>query len=281
MNKLSADISVVIPAYNAEKYLRETLISVFSQTLSPLEVIVVNDGSKDLTSEIAKEFPVVLIEQENLGPAIARNLGVLKSKGTWIAFIDADDIWELDKLEKVVTVILNNKDIDIIATNMMVGNPENGWKPLDLSSRFNNMKPFFPQLYRRSFLATSTLVVKKELIIKEGCFDPSYFGPEDFDLWLKIALSGGRLYFIKSYLTKYRVHGNSITSDPSRTYRDTQLILQKHKKSVSLNLYVTRFIVLHIVIARIFFKQRKFKNTLLVMRKALADIIFRPIEYFL
>lgn len=252
----------------------------YAQTLPPLEVIVINDGSKDSTSTIAKKFPVVLIEQTNMGPAIARNAGILASKGTWIAFLDADDTWEINKLEKVVTEIENNSNLGIIATNMMTGNPESGWIPVDLASKFDKTKAFFPQLYRRSFLATSTLVVKKELITKVGGFDPSYFGPEDFDLWLKIALDGGRLSFIDSYLTKYRIHNNSITSDPSRTYKDTQIILKKHIKNVSLPLYVTRFIILHIVIARIYFNQKKFKKTLLTLKNALRDLFLKPIQYF-
>lgn len=279
MNR-SANISVIIPAYNAEAYLAETLTSVFSQSLPPLEVIVINDGSKDKTSEIAKQFPVVLIDQVNQGPAKARNTGVYASKAPWVAFLDADDTWDLKKLEAADAEIAKHSDADMIATNMMTGNPENGWKSVELSDRFDNTKSFFHQLYRKSFLATSTLVIRKERIIKEGGFDPLYFGPEDFDLWLKIALHGGRLYFINSYLTNYRIHANSITSDPSRTYKDTLLILQKHKKNVPLSLYMIRILILHVVITKIFLNQKKYRKALFASWNACLDIIFKPIDYF-
>lgn len=280
MNK-SSNISVIIPAYNAEAYLAETLRSVFAQSLPPYEVIVINDGSKDKTSEVAKQFPVILIDQINQGPAMARNAGVFASKTPWVAFLDADDTWDTKKLETAEAEITKYPDADVIATNMMTGNPENGWKPIELSDRYDKKKSFFLQLYRKSFLATSTLVVRKELIINEGGFDPSYFGPEDFDLWLKIALHGGHLYFINSYLTNYRIHNDSITSDPSRTYKDTLLILQKYKKNVSLALYTLRILILHVVIAQIFFNQKKFKKAFFALGNACLDILFRPIDYFI
>lgn len=274
-------ISVVIPAYNAEKYLSETITSVLAQTIQPHEVIIVDDGSKDRTIEIANKFPVKVICQENGGPAKARNTGINSSHGDWIAFLDADDTWSPAKIEKTLRAIEMNPDSAIIATNMFVGCPENGWTSLDLAKKCDSSKAFFPQLYRRSFLATSTLVVKKSAILDAGGFDSAYFGPEDYDLWLKITYAGGKIHFINEYLTNYRVHGASITSDPSRMYNDTQLIIKKYKKLIPFRLYFTRCIVLHLVIANIFLNQKKFKKAVICYNALIMDIITKPIDYLL
>ena len=90
-------MSVIIPAYNAEHFLSKAIESALAQTHRPLEIIVVDDGSADRTIEIAKTFPVTLIQQPNGGPASARNAGVLASSGEWLAFLDHDDTWHANK----------------------------------------------------------------------------------------------------------------------------------------------------------------------------------------
>lgn len=274
-------ISVVIPAFNGEKYLAETITSVLSQTVRPTEIIIVDDGSKDNTSTVASKFPVTVITQPNGGPAKARNTGINASSGDWIAFLDADDTWNSTKIEQTIRAIEQKPDSAIIATNMYTGNPEDGWLPLNLAQKCDPTKPFFPQLYRRSFLATSTLVVKKSAILEAGGFDSTYFGPEDYDLWLKITYAGGKIHFINEYLTNYRVHSASITSDPSRMYKDTQLILQKYRNKTSLNLYLMRFIVLHVVIAKIYLGQKKFRKALNCYIALSKDLVKKPLNYIL
>jgi glycosyltransferase involved in cell wall biosynthesis len=99
------NISVVIPVYNGERYLTEALESVFAQTHPVDEVIVVDDGSTDGSAEVAGRFPVTLIRQENRGPGAARNAGVAACSGEYLAFLDADDTWLPEKLERQMALL--------------------------------------------------------------------------------------------------------------------------------------------------------------------------------
>lgn len=103
-------VSVVIPCYNGAAYLRETLESVVHQTAHPLEVVLVDDGSTDGSAEIAEAFgpPVRVIRQENQGESVARNRGIEEARGEWVAFLDADDIWKPEKLERQLDVATSN-----------------------------------------------------------------------------------------------------------------------------------------------------------------------------
>lgn len=111
------NISVVIPCYNAAPFLRESIESVLRQTLSPLEIIVVDDGSTDESAAVAEAYgaPVRVLRQENQGESVARNRGIEESRGEWIAYLDADDIWETRKLELQVAT-LGQSDIVLVHT---------------------------------------------------------------------------------------------------------------------------------------------------------------------
>ena len=103
-------VSVIIPIYNVEKYLRECLDSVINQSYTNLEIICVNDGSTDSSGEIVQEYAkkdcrIVYIEQQNSGQSIARNVGLERVKGEWIYFLDADDYIDLDCLEEMVSAL--------------------------------------------------------------------------------------------------------------------------------------------------------------------------------
>ncbi|MDQ7045188.1 MAG: glycosyltransferase family A protein, partial [Sulfurimonas sp.] len=106
------NISVVIPTYNRYDFLKRALASVYTQTHLPDEVIVIDDGSTDKTSEIQKDFPqIIYIYQKNAGVSSARNLGIKNAKYEWIAFLDSDDTWDEDKLKKQIEFHTNNPEI--------------------------------------------------------------------------------------------------------------------------------------------------------------------------
>lgn len=113
-------MSVVIPCYNGAAYLRETLASVLAQTYQPIEVLVIDDGSTDNSAAIANEFgpPVRVIQQPNQGGSVARNRGIDEAQGDWIAFLDADDLWLPEKLERQVRLI--RPDINAVACAIYV-----------------------------------------------------------------------------------------------------------------------------------------------------------------
>ena len=117
-----AEVSVIVPAFNGERFLAESLRSALAQTLPPLEVIVVDDGSSDGTAEIAESFgePVRCIRQENRGVAAARNRGLSVTRGEFIAFLDHDDLWPADKLELQVLALRSDPGVDIVTGRMRV-----------------------------------------------------------------------------------------------------------------------------------------------------------------
>lgn len=103
--------SIIVPVYNVENYIRECLESIKNQTYKDYEVIIVNDGTKDNSIEIAKEYPFKIINQKNQGLSVARNTGVKHAKGEYILFLDADDYLEKDTLKEIEKVLDNNPDI--------------------------------------------------------------------------------------------------------------------------------------------------------------------------
>ena len=109
-------VSVIIPAYNAERFIPQAIQSVLEQTYQSYEIIVVDDGSTDKTKDILKEFEdkVCCIYQENQGPSAARNAGIKISQGRYICFLDADDIWTPDKLEVQVEFLECHPDISLV-----------------------------------------------------------------------------------------------------------------------------------------------------------------------
>lgn len=190
-------ISVIIPAYNAEKYIERSIISALNQKHKPFEIIVVDDGSTDNTARITKKFSLQVryIFKNNGGVSSARNLGIKTAKGDWIALLDSDDEWMNYHLEDFNKILNKNEDIK------WYGAPENLleeiterelFKYKEPQLNFDNQNTFFddylcavPPL---GFFATSTMIIKKEIFELTGLFDSEMKIGEDIDLWFRIGL---------------------------------------------------------------------------------------------
>src|SRR4030067_35161 len=124
-------ISVIMPCFNAKKYLREAIESVTGQTYANVELIVVDDGSTDNSMDIAQSYGdrVILIKQNNKGPSPARNRGLMASKGKFIAFLDADDYWRADLLEKMHAALHNSDAVEAYCGWQNIGLEGGGGKP--------------------------------------------------------------------------------------------------------------------------------------------------------
>lgn len=177
-------ISVIVPAYNAEASIKSTIDSIINQTYKKIEVLVVDDGSKDSTSEIVESYKddrIKLIKKENGGVSSARNLGIKKSKGDYVAFCDSDDVWSLDKLEKQVAVINSFNDVDFVGCN------RNGEKTRVLFNSYNTTKKIkFSDLLLRTFPQTSTAIIKRTVFNDVGMYDENQKYAEDGNLWFRI-----------------------------------------------------------------------------------------------
>jgi glycosyltransferase involved in cell wall biosynthesis len=182
-------VSVVIPTFNSGRFVTGAVESALAQTRAPDEVIVVDDGSTDDTSTTIARFyqSVRYIRKENGGVSSARNRGVAEATGDLIGFLDADDVWHPRKLEVQIAALASRQDLGLI------GSWTYPWpadrhpdRPLP-GEKFDLVEVPEDDLLIRNCLVTSTVLVRKEVLQAAGEFDPKLHGPEDYDLWLRVA----------------------------------------------------------------------------------------------
>ena len=217
-------VSIIIPAYNPGAYLEKTLESVVAQTFQDWEAIVVDDGSKEDISQTTDRFPGVrLIRQENAGPAVARNQGMLAARGEWIAFLDADDIWLPGKLEAQLKFMAKHPDIQLSHTQFELMEADGTLS----GTRSGQAIRSYPDLLRGSHIRTSTVLMRRDCLAKVGLFNPDYRGPEDYEFFLRFVRHYASDY-LDMPLMYYRVHAGSISRNYRVMYRDVIKILQSN-----------------------------------------------------
>jgi glycosyltransferase involved in cell wall biosynthesis len=228
-------VSVIIPAYNCERYITTTIKSVLNQTFSDLEIIVVDDGSTDHTRDIVASYgpPVQLICQPNSGVCVARNHGIRQAAGQYVCLMDHDDYWFPDKLELQVEAMKSHPDAGIIYASFIPWNPnEDGVFPEPTSFNLNTYPDgidngfsgwIYHQFLLDCWMLTSTAMFRREVFEKCGNFNETLPYSEDWDLWLRISQE---YPFVKLNRpsTLYRQHpqqGNRVVRDID--YRTTLL----------------------------------------------------------
>lgn len=182
-------VSAIVPAYNAMKYLPESLDSILAQTYPNFEVIIVNDGSTDNLIEWVSQLTdprVKLISQENRGLAGARNTGLNNARGEYIAYLDADDLWDPTKLAKQVEVLEQNLEVGLVYTWIERINEQG--KSIGKPFKINLEGDIWEKLTENNVIAPSSAMIRRSCFEKVGMFDASLqaFG-EDWDMWLRIA----------------------------------------------------------------------------------------------
>ena len=184
-------ISIIIPAYNAEKYLANTIQSVINQTFTDWELIIINDGSTDGTLELINNFQdkdsrIKVFSYENAGVAHSRNRGIAKAKSEYIAFLDADDLWTPDKLAMQLKALQENSDAGVVYS--WVDYIDEAGKFLYPGSHTTVNGDAYPKLLINNFLENgSNPLVRREALEKIGNFDVSLPPAEDWDLYLRLA----------------------------------------------------------------------------------------------
>ena len=237
------DISVIIPAYRAAETIERALTSVAAQTLKPREVVVVDDGSGDGTFEAAQAFQdqmagidLKVFQQENQGAGAARNRAIGEASGTWVAFLDADDEWLPEKLA-VSMATIEAHDLQLVAHNY-VSVVADEQILVDCAQRFDVAADPYRGLYRKGFLATSTVVVRRDAVLSAGGFDESLRTAQDFDLWLKILHNPAATFcVVPDALTRYHITPGSITSLTKRRLDCGLVIARRHAPALSDLLY--------------------------------------------
>lgn len=230
-NKL---VSIVMPAYNAEKYIAESIDSVLSQTYINWELLVIDDGSTDRTKEIVesyteKDHRIFYHYQENGKQGKARNLGLEQSKGDFIAFLDSDDLWLPAKLEFSLNEFSSN-DLDLLFTNAYYFQETFDWNELHTLGRFavhsreyigKDGLSFF--LFENRIPMLTVLVKKTSLEAVGGFRDRGH--AEDYELWLNLLSNGCRLRGVDIPLGLYRLHNSSTSSADKKMSNDVLWML--------------------------------------------------------
>jgi glycosyltransferase involved in cell wall biosynthesis len=205
-------VSVIIPTYNTAHYLPEAVESVLAQTYTDLELIVIDDGSTDNTKEVIEPYlgRIVFLETENNGPSKARNRAIRASSGEYVAFLDADDIWYPDKLDRQMTLFSKNRKYNLLHSDASETGPYSSQEGSTWFSRFNHVKAglIFSELLSQNFIILSSVIVKRECLEKVGLFDEELKCWEGYDLWLRIAFKH-LIGFVNAPLYMRRLRENS------------------------------------------------------------------------
>jgi glycosyltransferase involved in cell wall biosynthesis len=224
-------VSIIIPCFNAERYLRETLDCALAQTYRPLEIILVDDGSKDQTSEIARsrDSSIIVIRHENnRGLNHARNTGLRHARGAYIQFLDSDDLITCDKLERQAAVLDADPSCDVVFSEVH-----------EFRDRVENARPEAWREHKErqdplgAFLVVDGMAIHAPLI-RRSCVERAHgfaadlpIGGEDWDFWIRACLQGTKFTFLPGVLAYYRKHASSLSWSVSNYYQWEQVVLSR------------------------------------------------------
>ena len=215
-------VSIVIPAYNAAGFLRETIGSVISQTYPNWELIIIDDGSTDTTADIAKSYVgkdnrIRYTYQINQKMASARNAGIRQARGKYVAFLDADNLFLKNKLEDQVTFMEKHPEcgVSYAKIHYFYGN--------NTSVLYKNDQPqfsgnIFEKVLPQNFINVLTVLVRKDFFDKFGAFKEGWYACDEHYVWINLAYHGAKFYYLDKVVGLLRLHG---TND---SYRSDYLI---------------------------------------------------------
>jgi glycosyltransferase involved in cell wall biosynthesis len=231
----TADVSVIVAAYQATGTIARTLASIAGQTLKPKEVVVVDDGSTDGTFEAANAETAnmggielrVFRTEDNLGAGEARNRAIEEATGTYLAFLDADDEWLPEKLERSLSYF-DRGDYVLVAHDYVTGDGEED-TPHHCERRFLESGDAFVNLYRKGYVASSSVVVRRDAVIAAGGYDPGLRNAQDFDLWLALTRDENRTFLVfGDPLLRYHPSPGGIMSHTARRLQCCLTIAQRY-----------------------------------------------------
>ncbi len=266
-------VSVIIPVYNSAKTVGEALDSVAAQTYTDYEIIVVNDGSSDQSENVIKKYmrpplDVTYVEQVNKGPGAARNTGLRLAKGEFVAFLDADDLWDKDKLATAVQAMDAHPEVKLVFTDMrhVVNNSlahssylhERGYRHIASGHIYDN-------LLKGNFIFTPTVVLRRDALDETGQFDEQLPIAEDYDLWLRITRQYPVYYLDRPLVTRRRM-GSNITENKQAyvqsCIRLREKLLEVHKTEPDRRRLIARQLKRdHYNLGYILFADLKFKES--------------------
>lgn len=208
---MAPTVSILIPTYNRENVIRKALDSALAQTYRKVQIVVVDDGSTDNTRDVIKSYgqDIVYVYQKNRGIASARNTGLRHCTGDYIAFLDSDDYWLPQKLERQVAIFQDHPEYGMVACQCASIDAQGRFRQKNRPGRSGWV---LESLFRKNFIRTSAAVVTKACIEAVGPFDETLRECEEYDLWLRIA-ARFQVGFINEPLAVYTDNPCGVSTD--------------------------------------------------------------------
>lgn len=295
---MSAEVSVVIPVYNGQAHIAKAIDSIMRQTLGASEIIVVNDGSTDDTLDVLLRYArhVTIITTPNRGVSSARNTGIKAAKTELIAFLDADDEWHDDKLEKQVAFLTAHPEAGICCCDYSYQDrnaPETTYftylkktKAGDANAWMKN--PLLGLIGVNFVGTTSTVLVKRGLLQHLGGFNARYKQAEDYELWIRCALHTKFAIMSEVLVRKVR-HTTNLTNDQAETVYFHELVLEDHLQRNTFDACTTGTSEVIYALAKtryhmanICFQKKQYAQCVRYCKKALlTDVSLRNAKLFL
>ncbi len=253
-----ADVSVVMPAYRSAATVGPALAGIAAQTVKPRQVIVVDDGSDDGTYEAAlamtdgmAPIELTVLRQENKGAGAARNAAFAVAKGEYIAFLDSDDRWTPEKLERSLSQLVGSGHA-LVAHDYARVEPDGTERPVACAERFRAAADPYRDLYRKGTVGSSTVLTRTAAIRAVGGMDETLPTAQDFDLWLKLLASPDATFLIfdGAYLL-YTVSDAGITGNTERRIACTLRVARRHLPALrahggGLSDFLFRIVAIHV-----------------------------------
>jgi teichuronic acid biosynthesis glycosyltransferase TuaG len=231
-------VSVIMPAFNSEFTITDSINSVINQSFQDWELIIVDDNSTDNTPNVIEQFisldSRIILKKltTNNGVSNARNIGVSLSSSELIAFIDSDDLWSPDKLKlqvkyhhQFVTCKISHTDFSMFNQSEIIKTPLKKINSLFIKKRGN----LFSQLLYTNCIGTLTVMVDRLTLLNAGSFDVELTAVEDQDLWLRISMIGHEFHYLNNVLSFYRVNSSGLSGNIGKVKFSYKKFLEKHK----------------------------------------------------
>jgi len=227
-------VSVIIPAYNAELHIKRAIESAIKQTYKNLEIIIIDDGSTDRTADIIKSFKdprIIYLYQKSKSQGSARNYGIIKSKGKYITFLDADDFYLPEKVEKQIRFLISHPEYKFTYCELLHFYSNNPCVFFKKKYKCNHGS-VFKDLLKINFVKNpNAVMVSKEVFNKVGLFNEKRYFPEDWEMWIRISQAGFKFGFLEADLAVVELR------EDSNTTMGIQWILKKNALKMFENIF--------------------------------------------
>lgn len=228
MEKAAPRVSVITPTYNRADFLGEAIDSMLAQTFDDFEMIIVDDGSTDGTRALVEQYSddprIRCFFQENQGQSVARNLGIGKSTGEFICFLDSDNVWLPERLERSLAAFEGDPSADIVYADNITIDEHGREIGRDAMPRYSGR--ITHQLLKDNFVSINTTMIRRHCLEAMGGFSPDDRLAEDYSLWLRLSTRYAFRY-VPEFWSKYRVMDDQISSDKDKRFWSNERLLRQ------------------------------------------------------